>query len=504
MKVLTALRYSKHPITDFLPFELNQDYGRDDRHLDPILWLITQMHNGFLTHNHTNCIDCIYISQDMLTSLFTESQWYKVKNNISTNKDHPFHKLFEIQYNGSSGQGTNQAFYSAYRASKLLQNAYLNWFRANIHTDFYEYYKGYNKPISKGKRRKSPDVFLNKKDKVKFLEEDTTDYNISEIVEVDTSKADSYLLEQLTNNTKLETKDINKLLRLKHIIAYVKNNNNQLEIRYKTADSGRFYSVGFNNILAIRKEARKALFHNYHEYDIESAAPLLLAQEYKKITGDERVPLSIGAFIRNKKIIREEFALKYDISLEESKRFFTSLFFGAEAQPWDEKEKTSLTKTVSIKNIKSIINQKGYIYRILKETKLLFKTIAKHHKRKNKNGDYEDIVGHGNNILKPDSMKTKKGIKRWSDKKVTAHIYQSIESEILKTMIEYYTTTTKDRNYIRVHDCMYTKEPIDTSKLYKYIKSKTGYDTLFKRPVSKEWSREDIRILLNAVNTYTD
>lgn len=53
---------------------------------------------------------------------------------------------------------------------------------------------------------------------------------------------------------------------------------------------------------------------------------------------------------------------------------------------------------------------------------------------------------------------------------VVAHLYQSLESKVLDSMIKFYTTKTNDYNYVRVHDCLYTKKEIDTAELASTIK----------------------------------
>ena len=60
-----------------------------------------------------------------------------------------------------------------------------------------------------------------------------------------------------------------------------------------------------------------------------------------------------------------------------------------------------------------------------------------------------------------------------------------------------YTTKTNDYNYVRVHDCLYTKKEIDTAELYQFIKKETGIDTLFVNPERKQLPDDELYKMMN-------
>ncbi|MCT7584727.1 hypothetical protein N5U55_11525 [Aliarcobacter butzleri] len=88
-------------------------------------------------------------------------------------------------------------------------------------------------------------------------------------------------------------------------------------------------------------------------------------------------------------------------------------------------------------------------------------------------------------------------MRKWKKSTVVAHLYQSLESVVLDSMIKFYTSTTNDFNYVRVHDCLYTKKEIDESELYHFIKKETQINTLFKEPISKQFSDEELYKMMN-------
>lgn len=188
----------------------------------------------------------------------------------------------------------------------------------------------------------------------------------------------------------------------------------------------------------------------------------------------KKVPSTIKDFIINKKRIREIFAQKYNISLDKSKEFFTSLFFGSRLIQNDFKFNSSVTQSLGIDVVNLILSDKtSYEYLLYKDVHKLFDVISNHYNNKEK----KKVVGFNNHILE---------LKKWNKSKVVSHLYQSLESVILDSMIKFYTTTTNDFNYVRVHDCIYTKKEINESELYHFIKEETGIDTLFKEPTTKQ------------------
>ena len=126
----------------------------------------------------------------------------------------------------------------------------------------------------------------------------------------------------------------------------------------------------------------------------------------------------------------------------------------------------------------------SYEYLLYKDVNKLFDVISNHYK----GIDKKKVIGFNNHTLE---------LKKWKKSSVVAHLYQSLESVVLDSMIKFYTTTTNDFNYVRVHDCLYTKKEIDESELYYFIKKDTEIDALFKEPIFKQYSDEKLYKMMN-------
>ena len=69
---------------------------------------------------------------------------------------------------------------------------------------------------------------------------------------------------------------------------------------------------------------------------------------------------------------------------------------------------------------------------------------------------------------------------RWNNAKVTAHVYQGLESKILNTCIDYYKSKHDDTSYLLIHDGFYSQHELNTKDLEKIILDKTGLSVYFE------------------------
>lgn len=475
MYIKEQLIYGENPITQYLP-EI------DEKDLYGIMFLISNLGTKFLRHRRD--YRCMSLDQQLRYSLFTQYNW---RNNIN-NKEHPFNKLFIKEIKGNSKEHIT----NGYRPSGLLLNAYVQWAKNNVFYDLIEVGKE-KKIMTKCKELNNYD-YEDNDNTVKFTEEIDIDILhiedefkrlFNELIPIEIQENKNLTQEDCANFTQEDcAKILYILIPLHRFYNSIVKNNNKLKIQYKQVTSGRYYSTGEYSIHSLKREARKIILNDYNEYDISVSAPLLLSQIYKEITG-EKVPSTIKDFIINKKMIREIFAQKYGISLDKSKEFFTSLFFGSRLLSNDNTGRSAATVSLGKKIVNSILLDKtSYEYLLYKDIHKLFDVISNHYRKIDKT----KVVGYNGHTLK---------LNEWKKSSVVAHLYQSLESKVLDSMIKFYTTKTNDYNYVRVHDCLYTKKEIDTAELYQFIKKETGIDTLFVNPERKQLPDDELYKMMN-------
>lgn len=463
MKIKKNLLYGNNPITDYLPKIQQED-------INGIMYLISNISNRFLEHKFDS--NCLSINKELKYDLFGQNRW---RQKINKDSKHIFHKLFQLKFNGNNfNNATN-----GYEATKLLIDAYYKWLSHNPTYELIEVNKQQisvkNIQINDEDELRS-DFYEEIEINIEYIKNKFVEYwePVQKYLDKETTESDAELYELVKY----------KIEPLRKIYYYILENNNKLKIHYKQSNSGRYYSVGEYSIHSLKKEVRNIILNDYNEYDISVSAPLLLSQIYKNIT-NEKVPSTIKDFIINKKRIREIFAEKHSISLDKSKEFFTSLFFGSKLISNDFKFNSAVTQSLGIDVVNSILSDKtSYEYLLYKDVHKLFDVLSNHYKKIDK----KKVIAFNKRTLE---------LEKWNKSKVVAHLYQSLESLVLDSMINFYTTTTNDFNYVRVHDCLYTKKEIDESELYHFIKKDTEIDTLFKEPTSKQLSDRELYEMMN-------
>ena len=452
MKIKKQLIISDNPITDYLPKIEQID-------LYPTMYLISNLSNRFLEHKLDS--NCISIDKDMKYDLYGQYRW---RTKIYNNNEHIFNQLFTERIQGNS----HQKITNGYEPTKLLIDSYLKWLEKNPRYDLIEI----------------NDINIKVKG-IEMIDNVETRSDFYEEIEINVEPIKDYFNEIMKSNIITHNDLTQKILPTHSFYNYIVENDNKLKIHYKQVNSGRYYSVGQYSIHSLKKEVRNVILNDYHEYDISVSSPLLLSQIYKEISGDTKVFETISYFIKNKKRIREIFSEKYNITLEQSKTFFTSLFFGSRLQENDFYYHSSVTRTLDKDVVNYILSDTtSYEYLLYQDVKKLFKVISEHYKKIDKT----KVIGYNNHTLE---------LEKWKSESVVSHLYQSLESVILESMIKFYTQTTNDYNYVRVHDCLYTKQEISEYDLYHFIKKDTTFDTLFKDPTSKQSSDLEIYQRMN-------
>lgn len=227
---------------------------------------------------------------------------------------------------------------------------------------------------------------------------------------------------------------------------------------YKQASTGRFsgttnindkkYKV-LINYQGLSKTYRKDIFHGMYEYDIATAAPVVLLQMYKK---DFDAPLKhIEVYIKRKRKLRIYFAKLLDGDLEKNikivKGTLTSLFFGAKI---DNPEHISDSVNATISKVQLRILLKNPIFKgIVEDTKVLFRKIV-------------SVLFVSSNKQRIENANGLRQIfTRKNKNKAVAFVYQGIESLILKHQQDIYA----DKIALLIHDAIISTEKLDVQEL---------------------------------------
>lgn len=435
MKIIRQLIEGDNTIIGLLPTHHKKD-------LLGILFLISNMNTKFFTHRLND--DWLNLSQNMKYSLFSQNRY---RQNIHNNPSHIFNLLFVEMYKGNS----INSLMSGYEPTLLMKDIYEKWIVKNEFIPFDIIDIKFN------------DIKISKDEVYKDNAE--YEYDICEEIDINPNPINEYISTLLNGNKSI--KDLKTVVQLKEILGNL-SHDNKLKLYYKEVISGRYYSVGKHHIQGLKKEIRKIVLSGYHDYDLNTSAPVFLCQIYKKITG-KNPPQSVVDFIDEKEPFRRMLSICNGISMDDSKMFYTSLFFNAKLIPNDFKHITELSKKINPLIINKIL-QSDCITQLRKDIQLIYSTINKHYRKNIIDGH---IVGYKNKKYIPKDNKLKSTV-------IVSHVYQSLESVVLDTMINYYKEHTSDTNYVRIHDCIYTKKPLDEIHLEDYILEKTGFFVMIK------------------------
>lgn len=457
MKIIRQLIDGDNPIIGFLP-------DHDKKDLLGILFLISNMNSRFFTHSLND--NWMNISRDMKYSLFGQ---YRYRTLIYGNSKHIFNQLFTEMYTGNSIHG----LMSGYEPTSLLKDIYQKWICLNENTPF-----DIKKINDKNIKISQDEV---------YKEDEEQEFDFCEDIKVNPIPIEKNIRRILKNNPSL--KELKIVVQLKEILGKL-SLDNKLKLYYREVMSGRYYSLGKHHIQGLKKEIRDIVLSGYHEYDLNTSSPILLCQIYRGISG-LRPPESIITYIDEKVGFRSMLGIKYRLSDKDSKTFFTSLFFNSKLIPYDFEHKTKLSKVIDPLIINKILED-DLITQLRKDIQMVYSTIYKHYRKNIVDGCIE---GYKNKKYTPEDNKFK-------STKIVSHVYQSLESYILDKMIEFYKQQTKDTNYVRIHDCLYTKKSIDELEMEEFVRNESGFIIMIKERPSDTILGEFVRMFDMYDETY--
>jgi len=235
--------------------------------------------------------------------------------------------------------------------------------------------------------------------------------------------------------------------------------------------NGKFHSI-LINYQGLKKTLRKDIFNGMYEYDIATAAPVVLLQLYKqKYT---KTLQYVDDYIANKEAKRIHWAKLLDGNLDDNvkkvKAVLTSLFFGAKLdnpnfisiEVAKTISKSELRRLHKDSSFKLFLDDVVYLFKELGDSQLKFKVGAKTKVVKNKLG-------------------VSKKFTRREKNKAIAFLYQGIEVQILLAVYKKY----KDKISLLIHDAVIATEPLDLNELSRVGFKESGYRVTFEEEVVK-------------------
>lgn len=205
----------------------------------------------------------------------------------------------------------------------------------------------------------------------------------------------------------------------------------------------------------ISSKYRSELFHSQgfkYQYDIECAAPTLIYQYSRRLGNDVYSP-TLDDYIKNKRLRRQELALRADIPTDIAKRIINALFAGAyiSQSPTTEINKLLQSDRARIEFLK----QDPWLVALRQEIKECWFFIKDTLPRK----EITDIRGHKR--LLPISSKQKWGV------------YFDLERQVINA-VRTYLSNTSNACFLE-HDGWFSQKEINIQQLQEYITATTGY-----------------------------
>jgi hypothetical protein len=499
-QIYNTLIDGENPLSNYIP-ELIKPLGlsnKENKHADQsingILYLTTHIDDSYFKHREFD--GCLNFSQKTLYKVLGQANY---RDNICENKDHLFNKLFIKTHNGNSIDGCGN---SAYVKSDYFQKAYSDWMVANrnMPVKLIDIKLPLTKSDDDNAEIVSSHVFVNvdaikerlheKNKEFKDFRDFIAPYEKQRLYINEEHNESMHIIKAIEHNLPYAYSLIKEINALTHNLA--KLDDNKLVLKYKISDSGRSYGYGKFHLQSIKKDVREFLLRDYHSYDVESAAPVILSQVYARITGKE-VPKSIQYYIDNKSAFRVALALFLKKDIDTAKSIFTMLFFGSKARKYVHPE-MAIVKLLGKKRYRRLLKNR-YFIPLVRDVEMMFKVIGDYYKEH-----------HSVRVGKKWIIKNDKGreivLDKWDNGKVVAHVYQGIESTILDTCIDYYKSKHDDASYLLIHDGFYALHELDTDDLEKCIFNETGFridykprqETLSKVQVLKIFNVCDIAV----------
>jgi len=248
---------------------------------------------------------------------------------------------------------------------------------------------------------------------------------------------------------------------------------------YVRKGGGRLYQQSsYMSVLTTQNlpsKYRKFLFEGQFEYDINSAVVSMLLQFYYKNVNVNNTSkyLAIEDYIKNKDKYRYLLVNKCGFTYKQAKRYFSSLFFGAEVSKNLQQlsKYSSLVKELGVSNLESAYSITD-IQNIVLETMELFDELEyyiKENMTKRVKNKWVFTNTRGEEIE----------LDRWSKGKVIAYLFNGIESQVLDVVRKKY------QHSLLLFDSFVSEEDIDTKDLSKLVYNETSYDLTFSKELLK-------------------
>lgn len=216
--------------------------------------------------------------------------------------------------------------------------------------------------------------------------------------------------------------------------------------KYKTTSHRDYHYLSSGVNKGIRNEILSSYGYNI-EYDVVSAAPTILYNEYLKITKVKLVALE--QYLQDPKKFRTEIAQETNSPYEKVKELITAFAYNADFSR--HKDKSALAIAESIELLDTWIKNKK-----LKDLHRAFKKM------------YKAIKDHYN----------------YKDAGAVALFYFEIEERIRNVLIDY--CREKDIQKFIIHDAIVVRQKLDTVEISKRIENVIGYKVFFSTNILGE------------------
>lgn len=253
---------------------------------------------------------------------------------------------------------------------------------------------------------------------------------------------------------------------------------------YKKGDTGRLNSVTrinekhhpiLTNYQGIKKIYRANIFKGFYEYDINTAAPVILSQLYDRT--HEKKLKAVNNYIENKTESRKKWAKLLfgedeKANIKRIKSILTALFFGAsleEDYKLGEQTKKLFMKDEEKEELDKLKESPSF-FKLLYEVDKLYSSLA---------DDYLPIRKGMKSKLVTNKMGISKSFTAKEKNKAIAHIYQGYEVKILLALFDKF----KDNVALLLHDAIFTNIKLDIDEIEKIAFDASGFNVKYEEEI---------------------
>jgi len=216
--------------------------------------------------------------------------------------------------------------------------------------------------------------------------------------------------------------------------------------RYRESEAGRLYAIG-ESLQTIPREIRKAALHGLYEWDFSNCHFAIFKQMAARYDCQCR---EIQYYLRNKTQVRQEIAVRAQISIEHSKQALIALMYGAKINLWFGRAIIRMVKDRAPRLFED------------KQFKAIHGDIMKGRQAILNGWRKKTRTGLINDLGKRVALKAKPEIR-------LAHLIQGIEAKALRAVCNQY------RVVLPMHDGFVTEDRVDKQKVERMVYDTTGY-----------------------------